>query len=311
MKNDNSIILGIDHGFRNIKTRHFCFPAAISEISAIPDDMDGILEFDQKIYSIYGKQISSVEVHDKTQSDAFYLLTLPAIAKELACRKRKKAIIRLAAGLPQKWFDQQKDSFKNMLLQRKDLHFHFEGHSYSVTFANVNVYIQGIAAAMDKIGQPRYRDNLCLIVDIGGETVDVIPIVNGKVKQDACRIDTHATNWLFQDIAEHIEAKFFEPIPEEVILKVIKEYDRKNMSQNKYFEEVVHKLTEYGQYIYSRLREFKFNLDLVPVIFVGGGAQIIQKFADYDKTMTDFVTDISANAKGYERFEDILIKGRW
>lgn len=97
--------IGIDHGFRNMKTRNCVFDTALSKLPQKPDDLEGVLEYNNDYYCIYGRRITSVDTHNKADSDEFYLLTLAAIAKELKARKTHIARIYLSVGLPQKMTD--------------------------------------------------------------------------------------------------------------------------------------------------------------------------------------------------------------
>ena len=68
------LVLGIDHGYKNIKSEHFCFPTAISELKSLPDDKSGVLEYGGKIYTENGEQIKFVNSSIKSDTEEFYLL---------------------------------------------------------------------------------------------------------------------------------------------------------------------------------------------------------------------------------------------
>lgn len=103
--------IGIDHGFRNMKTRNCIFDTALSKLPQKPDDLEGVLEYNNEYYCIYGRRVTSVDTHNKADSDEFYLLTLAAIAKELRARKTHRACLYLSVGLPQKWYFSQREAF--------------------------------------------------------------------------------------------------------------------------------------------------------------------------------------------------------
>lgn len=81
--------------------------------------------------------------------------------------------LMFGCGLPQKWYDRQKDSFKTMLWKNKELKFSYCGNTYNVVIDNVTIYMQGFAAlpVLECITQ---KSEHVVLVDIGGETVDVI-----------------------------------------------------------------------------------------------------------------------------------------
>ena len=79
--NNKLEIVGIDHGWSNIKTANTVFTTAVSHIANEPGVFDNILEYEGKYYSIGGKRLMVKDT--KVTDDNFYLLTLAAIAKEL------------------------------------------------------------------------------------------------------------------------------------------------------------------------------------------------------------------------------------
>ena len=73
--------IGIDHGYYAIKTRHFSFPAGISEYSHEPYTLQNTLEYGGKFY-VCGTGRQPI-LRNKMENDNYYLLTLAAIAKEM------------------------------------------------------------------------------------------------------------------------------------------------------------------------------------------------------------------------------------
>jgi plasmid segregation protein ParM len=305
--NYNNNIIGIDHGFRNMKTRNCIFDTAISQLPSKPDDMDGILEYQGGIYTIDGTRVSSVDTHNKAASEEYYNLTLAALAKELKARgNTKKAKVKLSAGLPQKWYFNQKDDFAEMLSRDRHLKFAFENEEYDIEIdGDVRIYIQGYAAALPLIAQ-KYKGQMVAIVDIGGETIDII-LVNDKMKimADDCKIDTRATIWLMNNMAERINSELYEVIHETKIMEYIVSADRTMPPRNSYEKIMQDSLKEYTLMVYQLLKKFRINTALTPVIFVGGGGCIMKQFGEQNQTMTEYITDLTANARGYEFLDDM------
>ena len=161
---NNIEIIGIDHGNRNMKTASSVFTAAIQSLQTRPDNLENILEYQNKIYYV-GGQVPVAERVDKTENEEYYLLTLAALAKELKHRKISSAKVRLGTALPPRRFQQQKDGFKKYLSKTKELHFKFEGIHYHVTVENVYVFMQGHVVI-----HTLFEDDpgFCLLIDIGG-----------------------------------------------------------------------------------------------------------------------------------------------
>lgn len=288
-------VIGIDHGYKNIRTAHCIFPTAISEIETVPDDKEGILEYNGKVYTIDGKKVLSVAVHDKSTSEEFYLLTLVALAKELSYRHRRKVNVYIGAGLPVRWFDAQQESFRSMLMQHRQLHFTFEGTAYDVTILDAKIFKQGAAAYIFAAGD----NSNCLIIDIGGETIDIIPVEDRKFTKSECKISTNATIWLIKMIQEKVESELYERIEEREIIKAIIEGPLH--PEDEYLKIFYKCLTDYcTEQVYNMLREYKYNLSRTRLLFVGGGAAVIKNYGSPERYNATCLMDINANAKGYE-----------
>ena len=100
----NTIAIGIDHGWSQIKTVNTdVFTSGVKEITTMPALYDNVLEYEGKYYKIGGERLEVKE--NKVLDENFYLLTLAAIAKELEYRCKRNAHILLAVGLPIGRFD--------------------------------------------------------------------------------------------------------------------------------------------------------------------------------------------------------------
>ena len=133
--------IGIDHGYYAIKTRHFSFPAGISEYSHEPYTLQNTLEYGGKFY-VCGTGRQPI-LRNKMENDNYYLLTLAAIAKEIKQRDEKtECSVKLAAG-----FGREKKPFREYLLRSSQpVCFKFEGIPYKVTIEDVKLFPQGYSA---------------------------------------------------------------------------------------------------------------------------------------------------------------------
>lgn len=307
-KNDfKNEIIGIDHGFKNMKTAHCCFPTALSQISSLPDDLDGVLQYNGNIYIENGEKLNYIDNSDKTKTDDFYILTLFSLAKELNARGLSGANVTLATGLPQRWYERQKNDFQKYLSKNKEIHFKYQGKTFHVWIDNVNVYTQGYAAFMTSDKIMDYISRECCVVDIGGGTVDIIRVNNGSIMSgtEGSKIDTRASLWLINQIQEQAETELCNTIPESVIINYMQEGSKDKKAANQYEEIMQKEFKKYSELIFTKLKEYRINVDLIPVIFIGGGSVIIRNFGDYN-AQTEFITDIKSNAIGYEKIMKLL-----
>ena len=305
----NIEVVGIDHGYKNMKTRGSIYPTAISRLSARPDDLTDVLEFGRKYYTLMGERVLSVENRDKSDSEEFYLLTLSSLAKELTLRKHtgtkgKPVNVLLAAGLPYKWYENQKDGFLKKLMSHPSLEFSFEGKPYYVNLLRASLYMQGVAAMLSD--KREYMAGYKIIVDIGGETINIIPVENGKVIRGDCRIVPRATIALMRSIIEGVETEFYETLREQEIIDIIKRGRRK--TEDKIDNYIQERLASYSGDVLRHLKEFGFNTSRSDILYEGGGATIIKNFSTGDLGHSFFITDLCATAKGYDVLEFLKIR---
>ena len=99
--NNNPIIIGIDHGYGNIKTAHTCFPTGVTAHDKEPTFKNDLLIYEGGYYTIgEGHKEFAAE---KMMDGDYYLLTLAAIGRELRIRHVTSARVQIAAGLPLTW----------------------------------------------------------------------------------------------------------------------------------------------------------------------------------------------------------------
>ncbi len=93
------ITIGVDHGYAAMKTAHCSFPSGLAEYEHEPYTQKNVLCYDGKYY-VVGSGRQPLQ-KDKTTDENYYLLTLAAIAKEIAYRNAPTTTpVILAAGLP-------------------------------------------------------------------------------------------------------------------------------------------------------------------------------------------------------------------
>lgn len=126
---NNTKIIGIGHGYGNMKTANCCFPTGVLKSNTEPVFTGDLLVWEGRYYSIGvgHKEFTA----NKFTDEEYYVLTLAAIARELRREQLTEARLFIAAGLPLTWVSEQKTEFKDYLLQRREIEFTFRNTSLS------------------------------------------------------------------------------------------------------------------------------------------------------------------------------------
>ena len=166
---NNVKVIGIDHGFGNVKTASCCFRSGVTLCEKEPTFKANMLVYDGRYYLI-GEGHKEF-TPDKIRDNDYYVLTLAAIAEELKANGLTAAQVHIAAGLPLTWVSEQKDAFRKYLTRNYNVEFAFRGIEYRVTIVDAGVFPQGFAAVADKLCDFR---NVNLLCDIGNGTMNLV-----------------------------------------------------------------------------------------------------------------------------------------
>ena len=172
MKNNNNetvMVIGIDHGYGNMKTATRCFPSGVARYDKEPIFQNNLLVYNGMYYQI-GEEHKEF-CAEKTQDEDYYVLTLAAIARELDGKGMNRATVHIAAGLPLTWVATQKEDFQKYLLQNESVDFIFRNKEYHVEFAGADIYPQGFAAAFYRLQDFK---GINMLSDIGEKYLTVI-----------------------------------------------------------------------------------------------------------------------------------------
>ncbi len=168
-------VIGIDHGYGNMKTANCCFKTGLLAYDAEPLFTGDMLVYDGKYYLI-GEGHKEF-LPDKIRDEDYYILTLVAIAKELQREKLTEAKVIIAAGLPLTWTSGQKAEFKAYLSKNAEVEFVYKKTTYHIYIDDVRIYPQGYAAIASFATTLK---GVNLIADIGNGTMNVLYMINGR-----------------------------------------------------------------------------------------------------------------------------------
>jgi len=287
------IIIGIDHGYGNIKTANFCFKAGVAAFDQEPTFKNNLLVFNDRYY-IIGEEHKEFTA-DKMLDMDYYVLTLAAIACELDHRGVYSAHVRLAAGLPLTWVGKQRESFKRYLLQNERVDFNFRGMEYRVTFTGADIFPQGFAAVADALHGFR---GVNMLADIGNGTMSIMYINECRPQEKKCFTEKYGTHQCTLAARENLMQLYGVVVEDSLIERVIR-YGTAEVG-DKYLNAIRETAIEYVEGIFRKLREREYNPELMRLYVVGGGSCLIKHFGQYDSERVIIMDDVCATAKGYE-----------
>ena len=279
------VIIGIDHGYGNIKTAHTCFKTGVTAYDKEPTFKSDLLIYEDRYY-IIGDEHKEFAAEKMSDLD-YYILTLAAIGIELHLRGLTSACVT--------WVSEQKEAFKAYLLQNKEADFTFRGEDYHVEFVGADIFPQGFSAVADRLREFKGVNMLC---DIGNGTMNIMYINNGKPVASRCFTEKFGTQQCMIAVRENLMQKCGVAVEDTVIEEVLR-YGEADIGKP-YLDTIRETAKGYVAGIMRRLREHEYNPELMKLYVVGGGSCLIRNFAELDPARVTINGDICATARGYE-----------
>ena len=297
---NNTKIIGIDHGYGNMKTANFCFKSGIISYDSEPLFTADMLVYDNKYYLI-GEGHKEF-APDKIKDEDYYILTLVAIAKELKTEGITEADIHIAAGLPLTWTSGQKTAFAAYLTKNAEVSFTYRKESYHIRITGVSIYPQVYAAIAPFATK---LTGINLIADIGNGTMNVLYMINGKPQSGKMFTEKFGTYQCTLAVREAFMQKTQREINDYIIEEVLRTGIAEITAADlKIIKSVA---SEYVRDIFRRLREHGYDESTMKLYVTGGGGCLIKNFYKFNADRTVFVEDICAAAKGYEYLAEIQV----
>ena len=284
------LILGVDHGYGNMKTAYRVFSSSVEKN---PQFGTNLLEYKGEIYNIGGSH-KEFKV-EKIGDDDYYLLTLAALAEELYFRGKTEAVVHLAVGLPLYWVKEQKEEFQKYLFREEKVRFTYRNVSYQITFTGVSIFPQGFAALAKTLGEMK---GMSMMADIGNGTMNVMFLDNGKPIPGNFYTEQYGTYQCMKSARNELIKMCKREVPDNIVEEVIRKGTADIPEQ--YINAIAEVAKTYVEQVFSKLREYGYNEDLMKLYVMGGGGCLVQNFTDCDKKRIIINQDICATAKGYE-----------
>lgn len=297
-------IIGVDNGYGYTKTVSTEFVTSLTPYGTVKPSMKDKVVFYEGQYYIVGGDRKKV-ITDKTTDEDTFILTLAGIGEELKRRNLTSADIILSVGLPlDRCSGQTRVDFKEYFQKHKSVNFEYEDIMYHVNIKDVMVSAQCVAGIIDLLSQNTIA---CpsIVVDIGSWTMDVLPIMkgeNGMPKPQPAKV-LSINNGVIKCMV-NCNKEIRRVTGQDVDESQIQEVMRGNFDAlPPKYSAIVQKVTaEYVKSIKDTLIENGFNIETMPVIFMGGGAIVTLQYGGEDLFYgSKYITNLRANAIGYER----------
>lgn len=296
----NKVIIGIDHGYGNIKTANHIFKTGVMEYDAEPLFTKDMLVYDGKYYTI-GEGHKEFKA-EKQSDDDYYVLTLAAIAMELDDNDLTEADVFIAAGLPLTWTSGQKAEFAAYLTKNERVTFVFRKVRYRIRIVGAKIYPQGYAAVANFASSMK---GVNMVADIGNGTMNTLSIINGAPQQGRMFTEKFGTHQCTLAVREQFMRQTRREIDDAIIEEVLIN-GKANLSDAD-LKIIRATAMEYVNNIFRRLREHGYDDKSTTLYVTGGGGCLVKNFYDYDKSRVFFVDDICAAAKGYEHMAELQL----
>ena len=294
MKNKNGIyIIGVDHGYGNIKTANCCFPTGVESSDTEPAFKNDLLIYQGHYYQIgVGHKEYAPE---KVMDEDYYILTLAAIARELSRENLTEASVYLAVGLPLSWAKKQGAAFRAYLLRNSSAEFDFRDKHYRIRFVGAGVFPQGYAAVVQNMGIFTGSHMLC---DIGNGTMNILLIIDRKPDGRQMFTEKYGVQQCILAMREALMREH-NASPDE---KTLHRFLRKGAAGlDPALEETMRAAAvKYTREVFRVLREHGYDSRLMKLYVVGGGGCMLKNFASLENSAVTINDDICATAKGYE-----------
>lgn len=296
----DKIVIGIDHGWSAMKSCNAVMTTGVKEITTQPAVFEDVVEYDGKYYKVGANRL---EVKDtKVNNENFYILTLAMLGKELMNRGITEANVILSVGLPLTRFGAERKDFIHYLSKNKEIEFRYENTAYQVTIDRVMTFPQCYAAVSERL---HFMKGKHLIVDVGSWTLDILPLNDGSPDEATASTKKMGLITCMQSINTECVRQKNGELDESSIQNVMRT-GSDDILDDEYIAIIKQELKTYVSKVYGVISELGYNIETTPITFVGGGANIINRYGMHRKNIK-FIEDVKANAKGYEYLTRMLL----
>jgi len=332
MKN-GIITIGLDVGNSDTKTQTTSTVSGFSSYAIKPFAAEEYIMYNGKYYVTNGERFPYVK--DKTVNENLFILSLFGIAKEILSYAEKKNAkkeeaakedaqkaanvlgvqgeinkihtINLGVGLPPTHMSTLKESTIEYYKTHfgDGVEFSYQNYKFNLKLNYINCYPQDYAAliSFDR-KNPKNADHIIVkytsyyAIDIGGWTVDIISIVNGKPNMNKCDSKSLGVLAMYDTIVNTVEMQTGFRLTNEDIEMVL--MGKPTILDEQYINLINNLKDDWFDKIVNVLTQFGLQFEARPVVFLGGGAQLFKSCIKKSNIKKyDIIPGANSNAKAY------------
>ena len=320
--NKGEICVGVDVGNSDTKTTNCTIPTGYEVTDRKPymvTDKDYIM-YGGKFYTAVGERFYFEK--DKTKSDKMYVLTLFAIAKELALQLGGRGTgvtepitVHLGIGLPPTHMGRYAKTYEEYYGEKSGggiVNVGYDGSEISFKFGRVRAYPQGFAAIVAyEPGEDsvlRTYDTYRLI-DVGGFTADKIAMQNGRPDVQRSFSLELGVNRFFEHVMPVVDRETGFTISYQSVEDVLR---GRATDLDGWVKEIIGKEAE--RWAWDMVRQFRQggeDFASYPTLFMGGGAMLFKEFLEGCPELgkIEFLSGTRRNAEAYRRLIQREVEG--
>ena len=150
-----------------------------------------------------------------------------------------------------------------------------------------SLYPQGYPAIINQLGNFKGTN---LLADIGNGTMNILYINNKKAQENRCWTEKLGVNQCMIAAKNAILDKFGVKIEEATVEQILR-FGTADIAAP-YLDCITSVAKQYVADIFSTLRKYEYNPDLMRLYVVGGGGCLVRNFGIYDNSRVTILDDI-------------------
>lgn len=317
--------IGVDVGNYDVKTTLTTTPNGFNHFESLPFGAREYVFYKNAYYVPSERRFPYVK--DKTSTDNAFILTLMAIGKEILARCEKKdqkeiqeeiddiGIVNLCGGLPPAHMHLLKKKTIEYYRRRfgNGITFKVNGYTFNLKLGLCEVVPQDYAAIATVIGNGENeripnKFHEYYAIDIGGATVDVVPVRNNIPIVEECISLNFGVLLLYDKIMSEVERDFGITLSQTNIEDMLRDVD--TIIDKEIIDRTNRLACEWLNMILETLTQKGLNFQTVSSVFIGGGALLFRHYIAENRIVKnfEFLGGAKGNATGYTKYIEAVVK---